>query len=58
VRDSGSDPVVLNNMIRDGSDGGIVVHNHAHATVKANSISGNAKAGITLCTGASITREP
>ncbi len=55
--DSGSHAMVLNNMMRDGSDGGMVVHNHAHATVKADSISGNAKAGITLCTGAS-TIEP
>jgi len=44
---------VLNNTIRDGSDGGIVVHNNARATVKGNTISGNKKAGITLCTGAS-----
>jgi len=34
IRDEGSDPIVINNTIRDGSDGGIVVHNHARGTIK------------------------
>ena len=53
VRDEGSDPLVINNTVMDGSDGGIVVHNQARGTIKGNTISGNVKAGITMCTGAS-----
>ena len=52
ARDEGSDPMIVNNVIADGSDGAIVVHNKARGTVKGNTISGNRKAGITLCTGA------
>jgi len=36
IRDEGSDPIVINNTIRDGSDGGIVVHNHARGTIKVH----------------------
>jgi len=52
ARDEGSDPMIINNTITDGSDGAIVVHNKARGTVKGNSVSSNRKAGITICTGA------